>query len=336
MPYRINIQPGNLSLVVESHETILEAALAQGFRFPYGCDAGSCEVCSGTLTSGSLHLKTKDIDVFAGDDNSDDVLFCLAQPTSDCTIIMEGVLAPGELPMIAVSCQVVEVTPYASDTSEITLRLPAGKKITFHPGQYLMVILDEETHCAFSIGNTPNEERLIKLYVGFANKDKNALRLRSRFVAGNMVKISLPHGNCYLENPTSTAPLYLVAGSTGISQIKSITEQCIAENHPRQVFIYWGTRSSDELFLHDYFLQVASTHPNIQYTAVVSESDKQWQGRTGLVHQAMLDDGHDLTGAEIMLCGSPPMVYAVLDDLLAIGVQKHQVNSDVFDYAPRD
>ena len=354
MTYRVKILPRDVTLTVEADETILEAAQLQGFNFPYGCDAGSCYVCAGSLESGTLNITTNNEQIHAGDNNADDVLFCLAQPQSDCSIFIEGVLAPGEHPMINASCQVTNITPMGNDTIEVVLRLPAGKKTDFHPGQYLQVILDEDTECAFSIGSIPNKERTLQLYVGFSDKDERSRRLRAAFTVGNVVNISLPHGNCYLKDLKSVAPLYLVAGSTGISQIKSIAEQCISEhnstssNH-RQVFIYWGTRTANELFLNDFFLNMAKNNNNIHYTPVVSEpvsepvsestaefTTETWQGRTGFVHKAMLDEHNISDDAEIILCGSPGMAYAVLDDFLATGIKEQQVQSDVFDYAPRN
>jgi CDP-4-dehydro-6-deoxyglucose reductase len=336
MTYRVKILPRNITLTVAPHQTILEAAMAQGFRFPYGCDAGSCYVCAGSLESGTLHITTNNKQIRANDNEADDVLFCLAQPQSDCSIYIEGVLAPGEHPMINASCQVTNITPMGNDTIEVVLRLPAGKKIDFHPGQYLQVILDKETECAFSIASIPNKERTLQLYIGFSDKDERSRRLREAFTVGNVVKTSLPHGNCYLKNTESTAPLFLVAGSTGISQIKSIAEQCVSAQNHRQIFIYWGTRTAGELFLNDFFLNMAKEHNNIHYTPVVSEPDATWKDRTGFVHKAMLDDHNISNDAEIILCGSPGMAYAVLDDLLATDIKEHQVQSDVFDYAPRN
>jgi len=335
MTFTVLIQPRNISLEVEEHQTILDAARSQGFRFPYGCDAGTCYVCSGILESGSIRCSIDDAIIHSEDTEAKDTLFCLAQPISDCTITIKGVLAPGEYPMTNAACQVTETKPLDNDMLEVTLRLPAGKKIDFHPGQYLQIVLDDKTRCSFSIGSIPNGDRLLQLYVLFSDKDNTSKRLRTSFSVGNVVQVSLPHGKCYLENPGSLAPLYLVAGSTGISQIKSIAEQCIASNTDRSIYIYWGTRSASELFLNDYFCQMAKDHHNIQYTPVVSEDEEHWQGRTGFVHKAMLDDANDLSAAEIILCGSPGMVYAVFDDFLAQGIMEEQVQSDVFEYAPR-
>ena len=49
--------------------------------------------------------------------------------------------------------------------------------------------------------------------------------------------------------------------------------------------------------------------------AALPEND--WQGRTGLVHQAVLYDFNDLSGHEIYACGTPTMVDAARRDFTA-------------------
>jgi len=38
--------------------------------------------------------------------------------------------------------------------------------------------------------------------------------------------------------------------------------------------------------------------------------DDAWPGRTGLVHQAVLDDFADLSGWQVYACGAPAMIDA--------------------------
>ena len=51
--------------------------------------------------------------------------------------------------------------------------------------------------------------------------------------------------------------------------------------------------------------------------------------------EAVCEDLTALADYDIFLCGSPPMVYATLDALLAAGAVQEQIYSDVFSYAPR-
>ena len=42
MPFRITIKPSGHTYTTQDDETILEAALREGFALPYGCRDGAC------------------------------------------------------------------------------------------------------------------------------------------------------------------------------------------------------------------------------------------------------------------------------------------------------
>ena len=50
--------------------------------------------------------------------------------------------------------------------------------------------------------------------------------------------------------------------------------------------------------------------PQLYYVPVVSDAlpEDEWTGRTGLVHQAVLDDFADLSGFQVYACGAPIVV----------------------------
>ncbi|MEK7768193.1 MAG: 2Fe-2S iron-sulfur cluster-binding protein, partial [Pseudomonadota bacterium] len=49
MSYRITIQPSGHVFTAEPGETVLQAALRQGFPLPYGCRNGACGSCKGKI-----------------------------------------------------------------------------------------------------------------------------------------------------------------------------------------------------------------------------------------------------------------------------------------------
>ena len=77
----------------------------------------------------------------------------------------------------------------------------------------------------------------------------------------------------------------------------------------RPMVVYWGARSRKDLYLPELPLEWARRHPNVSYIPVLSEPlpEDQWQGRTGFVHQAVLDDFADLSGYQVYACGAPAM-----------------------------
>ena len=54
MSHQITVQPSGRQFAAEAGETILDAALRQGFTMPYGCKDGACGSCKGKVLSGSV------------------------------------------------------------------------------------------------------------------------------------------------------------------------------------------------------------------------------------------------------------------------------------------
>ena len=74
--------------------------------------------------------------------------------------------------------------------------------------------------------------------------------------------------------------------------------------------------------------------PNLHFHQIVSE-DAGWPGRTGLLYEAVCSDIQHLADYQVIVSGSPAMVYGTFDALVAAGMQPEQMLADVFAYAPR-
>ena len=77
-------------------------------------------------------------------------------------------------------------------------------------------------------------------------------------------------------------------------------------------------------------------HANFTFIPVLSEpkADDGWPGRTGFVHQAVLDDFKDLSGYQVYACGAPPMIDAARKAFVhARGLPADEFFADSFTYA---
>src|SRR5262245_45291666 len=52
--HNVTLQPSGLQFQVEDGESVLTAALRQGYVLPYGCKNGACGSCKGKIVSGSV------------------------------------------------------------------------------------------------------------------------------------------------------------------------------------------------------------------------------------------------------------------------------------------
>jgi CDP-4-dehydro-6-deoxyglucose reductase len=73
---------------------------------------------------------------------------------------------------------------------------------------------------------------------------------------------------------------------------------------------------------------------NLYLHRVVSDACV-WEGRCGLLHEAVSADFADLRPLHVYASGSPSMIYATLDALVEAGMDAQQMRADVFAYAPR-
>jgi len=130
----------------------------------------------------------------------------------------------------------------------------------------------------------------------------------------------------------STRPLIFVAGATGFAPAKSLLEQAFRDGIDRPMHLYWGVRRPEELYMRQLAEAWAIEHRNFHFVPVISEPrlSDGWQGRTGLVHDAILQDFPDLSGHLVYACGSVRMVQAARPAFIAQGLSEDACFSDAF------
>ncbi|HEV7855992.1 MAG TPA: CDP-6-deoxy-delta-3,4-glucoseen reductase, partial [Herminiimonas sp.] len=115
-------------------------------------------------------------------------------------------------------------------------------------------------------------------------------------------------------------PMVLLASGTGFAPIKAIVEQAMHVNSKRPMTLYWGGRRPRDLYMHALCEEWARTIPHFTYVPVISNATPEdgWQGRTGFVHRAVIDDLPDLSQHQVYACGAPVMVDAAKADFTAL------------------
>jgi CDP-4-dehydro-6-deoxyglucose reductase len=85
--------------------------------------------------------------------------------------------------------------------------------------------------------------------------------------------------------------------------------------------------------MHDWMLARTAEMPNLRYVPVVSDAlpEDGWTGRTGFVHQAVLDDFTDLSGHQVYACGAPIVVDTARERYTATrGLPPEEFFADAF------
>lgn len=321
--FALSLQPSGQRLQLLPGERILDGARRLGFSAPQSCRNGNCHICAASLLSGRA--------LQAGQTRTDGELYtCLAVPLQDCELFWEGILAPHELPLNDIACQVSACEPMGGDVWRVLLRMPAGKPLQFHAGQYLLLKRPDGEASAFSIASAPHEGRDLELHI--LGREPATLALLEALGRERIAHVQIPLGDCHLAQ-LPDRPIVLIAAGTGLSQMQSMVQHLLSIGFPHAVHLYWGVRHGDELYQAAHW-ESWQQHDQLVLHKIVSDHP-EWNGRQGLLHQAIRDDLGDLSQYEFYVSGSPPMVYATLDALSDAGMPAAQMHADAFSYAPR-
>jgi CDP-4-dehydro-6-deoxyglucose reductase len=335
MTHTIEIKPSGHTFQVEEGESILDAALRQGFAFPYGCRGGACGACKGKVLEGAVDYGAKTPMALSGYDKQNGMaLFCIAQAEADMVIEMKEISSAKEIQARTLPCRVAKMERLADDVMRIFLKLPEVERAQFLAGQYLDILLKDGRRRSFSMANPPHNDELIELHIRHVDGGDFTRHVFEEMKEKDLLRIEIPLGNFYLRED-SEKPIILMAGGTGFAPVKAIVEHAIAENTNRKIFVYWGARDVSSLYLANLAQSWADSNDNIEFVPVLSDlaEGQQWQGKTGFVHQAICDDFDSLTGYEVYACGPPVMVEAGQTAFAAKGLDDDDFYSDAFNYA---
>lgn len=232
-----------------------------------------------------------------------------------------------------VNAKVIRVESLNSTVFKVDLEV---RNTTFIAGQYLMIALPSGEKVPYSIGSAPYELPTLTLYILVSDEAFLASKVIEHIQHSESIDLILPGGDAHIEQTPSdlTDPLLLIAGGTGFAQMKSIFDDLVHKGYSNPVHFYWGLRTSADTFVMDWINNHQSPD-NFHVHVIVNESSNDWNGRTGWLYEAVIEDHLELTNSHAFISGSVGMVYGTLDQLEAKGIQADNCHSDVFAYAPR-
>ena len=333
MAYKVTIKPSENSFTAEEGETILAAAMRAGYTLPYGCKNGACAACKGKVLEGNIDHGSPQISALADFEKNDGLtLFCQATPKSDLIIEGREIESNATIEVRRLPSRVQEIRRVTDDVVILKLKLPANQEFTFLAGQYIDVLLREGKRRSYSMGNSPHNNEYIELHVRSMANGTFTKQVFETLKEKDILRFEGPLGTFFLREETDK-PIILVASGTGFAPIKSIIEYAFEKGIDRSMVLYWGGRRPKDIYMTDLAMQWQQDHPNFSFVPVISDQDSDdiWDGRTGLVHAAVMDDIPNMSEHEVYACGVPVMVEAAHKEFTELrGLPEDAFFSDAF------
>lgn len=333
--HKVTIKNSGHTFDVRPSQTVLQAAIEAGVNLPYGCRNGACGACKAKLLQGTVThddyqgSAMSDAELAAGN-----ALLCCARPREDLSIECREVGGLAGIKPRILPARVAKKEQLAHDVIALHLQLPASERLQFKAGQYIEFILKDGKRRAFSIANAPHECDFLQLHIRVIAGGVFSEYVEKELQEKAILRLEAPFGSFFLRED-SQKPIILVAGGTGFAPVKGIIEHMLHSNIKREIVLYRGARQLRDLYMHDLCEKWADLTPNITYIPVLSEPSENdnWQGRTGLVHQAVLDDISNLSSYQAYVCGAPGMCEIAHQTFVQQGLDAEEFFSDAFTFA---
>ena len=335
MSFNITVQPSGRIFVAQTDEALLAAAIRSGIGLPYGCKDGACGSCKckkleGTIIQGTHQLKALSVEEAA----QGFILTCCATALSDVVIESRNVTDESAFPIKKMPTRVASLVKASHDVVVMRLQLPAADVFKYHAGQYVEFLLRDGDRRAYSMANAPHtqlDNPGVELHIRHMPGGKFTDHVFSAMKEKEILRVEGPFGSFYLRED-STKPMVLLASGTGFAPIKAIIEHMQFKGITRPAVLYWGGRRPEDLYMHDWILGKVAEMPNLRYVPVISDAliEDVWTGRTGFVHNAVLQDTKDLSGHQVYACGAPIVVDSAQAAYIAAGLPADEFFADSF------
>ncbi len=350
--YQVLVQPSSRQFTVQADQSVLAAALDAGVTLPHGCKDGGCGSCKGRVLAGRVLHGPHAASALSPEEEAGGLaLFCCATPLSDLRIAVRVADTLDGIVARKMPARIERIDRPSDDVAILWLKLPAGEPLLFRAGQYVDFLLPGGERRSYSIASMPGTDGPLEFHVrhmpGGVFTDMLFGHAAPAVQSRSILRIEGPLGSFHLLED-SDLPIILLASGTGFAPLKAIAETIFAKGlnrddpvtgrRGRTVVLYWGARTRADLYLDALPRCWQAEHANFSYVPVLSEpgpvdgdTASAWDGRVGLVHDAVLDDLPDLHRHQVYACGAPAMVAAARRDFIdRCALPAENFHSDAF------
>lgn len=223
-----------------------------------------------------------------------------------------------------------------------------GKPISgFEPGQFLTFELKvpgekkEVTRCySLSDAPIPGVYRVsIKRVPAPRDVPEAPPGLSSNFFhdavkEGDILDVRAPSGKFFLDM-ASDRPVVLIGGGVGLTPVLSMLNAVVASGSDREVWFFYGVRSGIEHCMREHIEAIRAEHSNIHIQICYSDpSGDDVQGKdydhAERVSVELFKRVLPSNNFEYLMCGPPPMMESLINDLREWGVPEQDIKRESF------
>lgn len=224
--------------------------------------------------------------------------------------------------------RIISIIDETHDVKTFTLEKP--NNFIFFPGQFCMVgfvTVDAIDKKPFTIASSPDSS-----YIQFTIKKMglfttNLFNLKN----GDELIIDGPFGESLNFNESLKKIVY-IAGGSGVTPFMSHIRHITQTNLNQEVYLFFSNKTKRDIIYYEEISIIAKEHKNVHIIFTVSDEIDKTQNssekniETGRITSSLIlkyvKTPYDYT---YYLCGPPPMISSISEQLLSIGIDSEKI-----------
>ncbi len=225
--------------------------------------------------------------------------------------------------------RITDVTRETPDTYTLSLASQTGRIFHYRPGQFVFLKLMRpgrvsEEH-PFTISSAPTGTHSLTVTIKESGDFTDTI---GQTRPGDQARIEGPFGRFSFQFNAPSSFIF-IAGGVGITPLLSMMRYLRDTGDDRHAVLIYGNHSeSDIIARHE--LDTMPDHVKVVY--VLESPPDHWTGAQGYINADVVGQyaGDQIRKADIYLCGPPPMMQAVTQQLRSLGIPRKRIHSERF------
>lgn len=213
---------------------------------------------------------------------------------------------------------------------------PDGGPLPFQhvAGQYLnlnLTIDGRRVNRSYTIASSPTRAAYCEISVKRADNGYGSKHLHDTWREGSLVKVSAPAGKFVFAGHEAER-VVLIAGGIGITPMMSVVRSLTDRGWRGDMYLVFSVRKVVDVVFRDELAYLQARFPNLHVKITVSnDPDATWDGARGKVTRELIAGFvPDFTRGPVLLCGPDPMMTAMRELLVGMGIPDAEIHQEAF------
>ena len=208
----------------------------------------------------------------------------------------------------------------------------------FLAGQYIALFLEVggiRTSRPYSISSQPNQVGYYDITVRRVENGLVSNYLLDEVKRGDTLISSGPAGNFYFNPLIHKETIVCIAGGSGITPFMSMIREIIECGLDRTVYLFYGSKTTDDVIFSDEIAHLARRFENIHYIPVIEEPTGEYAGACGFITREVLRDMlENIDEKSFFICGPQGLYDFCLPQVEDLGVPRRKLKQEMYGAPP--